>query len=93
MSAPTYLSARPRGEVVQGGEAFDSDVLQLVGHGVQLGNDDVLVVLVALTQLLPGRCHRLAVGAPRCVYGTGTVPGDEPGAQGSRCGIPQVRRW
>ena len=83
MGAPTYLPAWPCREVVQGGEAFDGDVLQLVGRGVQLSDDDVLVVLVALAQLLPGSRHRLAVGAPRCICGTGAVPGDEPGDRGS----------
>ena len=41
--------------------------LQLIGCGVQLGDDDVLVVPVLLGQLLPGRGHLLAVGAPRGV--------------------------
>lgn len=51
----------------------DGDVLQLVGRGVHLSNDDVLVVLVALAQLLPGSRHLLAVGAPWRICVTGTA--------------------
>lgn len=55
------------GDELEGGEALDADRLNLVGSGVELGNNDILVVLVVLTELLEVRCHLLAVTAPRGV--------------------------
>jgi hypothetical protein len=40
------------------------DVTELIGSGVQLGNDDRLVILEVLTQLVPDRGKLLAVSAP-----------------------------
>ena len=62
-----HLPPGPCWEVLDGGEAVHREGLQLIGCGVQLGDDDVLVVPVLLGQLLPGRGHLLAVGAPRGV--------------------------
>lgn len=74
-----YLPARSSREIVQCGVTADGDVLQLIGRGIYLGNDNVLVVLIALTQLLPSSRHLLAVGAPRRICVTGTVLGGHPG--------------
>merc|ERR1719244_87045 len=47
-----------------GGESLDLDVLQLVGSGIHLGNDNGLMVLVLLPQFVPDRSQLLAVSAP-----------------------------
>ena len=48
-------------EELDGGEALDLDVLQLVGGGVHLGDHDVIVVLELLTQLVVDGDELLAV--------------------------------
>lgn len=48
-------------EELDGGEALHLDVLNLVGGGVHLGNDDALVVLELLAQLVPDGSQLLAV--------------------------------
>merc|ERR1719244_606629 len=47
-----------------GGESLDLDVLQLVGSGIHLGNDNGLMGLVLLPQFVPDRSELLAVAAP-----------------------------
>ena len=51
-------------EEFDGGEALDLDLLQLVGSGVHLGNDNVLVIGILLSQLVPDGYKLLAVSAP-----------------------------
>ena len=51
-------------EEFDGGEALDLDLLQLVGGGIHLGNDNVLVIGILLSQLVPDGCKLLAVSAP-----------------------------
>ena len=48
-------------EELDGGEALDLDVLQLVGGGVHLGDDDLVVVGELVTQLVPDGGKLLAV--------------------------------
>lgn len=55
------------GEELDGGEGLDLDVFDFVGGRVHLGDDDALVILVLLTQLVPGRRQLFAVAAPRGV--------------------------
>ena len=40
-------------EEFDGGEALNLDLLQLVGGGVHLGDDNVFVISVLLSQLVP----------------------------------------
>ena len=49
------------GEQLDGRESLNLDVLELVGGGVHLGDDNVLGVLELLTQLVPDRDELLAV--------------------------------
>merc|ERR1719495_1571576 len=49
------------GEKFNGGEALDLDLLEFVGGGVHLGDDDISIVLVLLTQLVPDGSQLLAV--------------------------------
>lgn len=51
-------------EVFDCGEGRDLDALQLVGSGVHLGNDNILIVLVLLSQLVVDGGQLLAVSAP-----------------------------
>ena len=51
-------------EELDGGERLDFDVVQLVGSGVHLGHNNILVVLELLTQLVPDRHQLFAVSAP-----------------------------
>ena len=48
-------------------EALNLHLLQFVGSGVHLGDDDGLVVFVFLPQLVPDGSQLLAVSAPRGV--------------------------
>ena len=48
-------------EQLDGGEALDLDVLQLVGGGVHLGDDDVVRVGELLAELVPDGDELLAV--------------------------------
>ena len=49
------------GAQLDGRESLNLDVLELVGGGVHLGDDNVLGVLELLTQLVPDRDELLAV--------------------------------
>ena len=51
-------------EQLDGGEALDLDVFQLVGGGVHLGDDDALMVLVFLSQFVPDWSKLLAMTTP-----------------------------
>ena len=46
---------------------FCSKIFHLISSGVHLGDDDVLVVGVLLSEFVPGRGELFAVTAPRCV--------------------------
>ena len=48
-------------EELDSGEALDLDVLELVGGGVHLGDDDLVVVGELVTQLIPDGGKLLAV--------------------------------
>ena len=64
---PRWWAHRPvsaGGEELERGEAVHFHCLHLVGRGVHLGNDYVLVVLVGLSQLIPDGGQLLAVTAP-----------------------------
>lgn len=51
-------------EELDGGEALDLDVLELVAGRVHLGDNDVLAVLEVLAKLVVDGSERLAVAAP-----------------------------
>jgi len=52
------------GEEDDRGESLDGNVVVVVGGGVHLGDDDLVIVLETLTKLLVDRLEALAVAAP-----------------------------
>merc|ERR1719392_116936 len=50
--------------MLHGGESLNLDLLQLIGGGVHLGNDDALVILVFLSEFVPNWSQLLAMSAP-----------------------------
>ena len=54
-------------EELDGGEALNLHILQLIGSGVHLGDNNSLRVLVLLPQFVPGRDQLLAVSTPRSI--------------------------
>ena len=47
-----------------GGEPLDLHVLQFIGSGVHLGNDDSLMIRVLLSKFVPNWSQLLAMSAP-----------------------------
>lgn len=62
---PAYISARACREELERGEAVDFHCLHFISRRVHLGNDNVLVVPVGFSQLVPDWGQLLAVTTPR----------------------------
>ena len=54
-------------EEFDGGEGVNFDILDFVGGGIHLGDDDVFLVLELLAQLVPDGRQLLAMAAPGSV--------------------------
>lgn len=61
---PSYISARACREELERGEAVDFHCLYFIGCWIHLGNDNVLMVPVGLSQLVPDRSQLLTVTTP-----------------------------
>jgi len=59
-----HLGAFTSWEEFEGGESLDLDIFEFVSGGVRLGDDDVSVILVLLTELVPDWGKGFAVSAP-----------------------------
>lgn len=61
---PSYISARACREELECGEAVDFHCFYFIGCRIHLGNDNVLMVPVGVSQLVPDRSQLLTVTTP-----------------------------